>query len=159
MATIIYRTQYGTSFVTYGHSTTQTVTFPLLTIANIQKKISGKRVRLVIRSNAPSYMNVPDKLGYEYDNITYPVHSDPEDLITKIFAENALVDNVLQFSSLEGQDVFSKPSGQDNVVVFVNGAAQNSDSDYTYTNFTTITFMAPLKSGDEVIILIINKIL
>jgi hypothetical protein len=159
MATIIYRTQYGTSFVTYGLNKTQTVTFPLLTITNIQKKVFGKKVKLLVRSSAPSYLNITDKLAYEYDQITYPVSSDPDDLITKIFAENALVDRVLPFVALEGQTVFSKPSGQDNVVVFVNGAVQNLDSDYTYTNYTTITFTAPLSAGDEVIILIINKLL
>lgn len=159
MATLIYRTQYGTSFVTYGHASTQTFTFPLLTITNIQKKVFGKKVKLLVRSTAPSYLNVPDKLAYEYDNITYPVSANADELITKIFSENSVVDKVLTFTALEGQTEFAKPSGYDSVVVFVNGVAQLEDSDFSYTNFTTVTFTSALSAGDEVIILIINKLL
>ena len=150
MSILIYRTQHGTNFIQSGATT---VVIPPMGIVQIQKKVFGKKVKLVLRTSCPDYLNVKDKYAIDYDNVSYPTSSNPDDLIHKIMADNYEEHSLFEFTATEGQTAFPVTTyGYKQVAVFLNGSICQKE-DYTYTLGFSVTFNSALSAGDHVTIL------
>lgn len=158
MATLIYKTADGTAFVTYGLGSVNQITLPFSSIVNIRKKIFGGKVKLVLSVSTPSYLPIKTKYSIDYDKVSYPVTSTPDELSTLIYSENVPYANRIDVVAVAGQTTVTfDSSGYNDVAVFKNGSIQLRDTDYTYTSGTTITFAAALGAGDQIQILKIKK--
>lgn len=154
MATIIYRTEHGTEFITYGSAVTKKTTIPSMGLSNITKKVFGKRVKLIFHTNCPQYHVVPVKFDFDYEAITYPASGSPDDLINKIMSLNYQENTLFEFVSTEGQTTFPIATyGYKQVAVFLNGAVQVSGVDYEYNLGTNVIFNSALSAGDQITIL------